>query len=278
MRRSTKPGVLCLGLLILVSSRADAQAIVQEIDGREWRTSVTAYSFLPVSTSGDATVAGRTADVDLDLRDILESLNFAAAARGEVWKGDFGAIADFYYVNVGGDVTVEGAGPLGAAARADITLRQGWLALMGGYRFAHGTYGDTGLSYAFDAAAGVRFNILDQDVRVRAGTGRNAAGGVDQSLGGQESFFEPTVSLRGAVEVRQGLTLGARADLGGFGVAGDDLQWLVLAGVDWRAWPQTSLRLGWQFYGIDYATDRGDGRFAYDVFQHGPYLGAGYRF
>lgn len=263
---------------LALPQHAAAQAITSGAEGDGWRASIEAYSFLPISTTGTATVAGFSADVDLDLRDIFESLNFAAALRGELWKGDFGAIVDLYYVNVGGDVSASGEGPLGASARADITLRQGWVAVMGAYRFAHGTYGEEGRRFAFDAAAGVRFNILDQDVRVRASTDAGLTDGVDLSLGGQENFFEPALSLRGAVEVADGVTVGARGEIGGFGVSGDDLQWLVLAGVDWRAWPQTSLRFGWQAYGIDFLTQRSDGRFAYDVFQHGPYLGASYHF
>jgi hypothetical protein len=41
---------------------------------------------------------------------------------------------------------------------------------------------------------------------------------------------------------------------------------------------QTAVRFGWQFYGIDYSTNRSDGKFAYDVFQTGPYLALTYRF
>lgn len=64
------------------------------------------------------------------------------------------------------------------------------------------------------------------------------------------------------MKVAEDWTLGTRADLSGFGVGGDDLQWLVLAGAAWSVSELTSLRLGWQVYGIDFATRRADGRFA----------------
>ncbi len=72
----------------------------------EWRFTVSPYLFLPVSTTGTSTVAGGTVDLDLSLKDVLEVLNFAASARGEAWKGDFGIIIDTYYMNIGGDESI----------------------------------------------------------------------------------------------------------------------------------------------------------------------------
>lgn len=264
-----------LACALFANGEAGAQALGPGIHGDGWHYSLTAYSFLPVSSTGEATVAGAAADVDLNLRDVFKTLNFAAAARGEAWNGDFGAILDLYYVNIGGDVTVAPGGPLDAAARADISLRQGWVALMGAWRFAQGTYGDAGLRYSFDLGAGARLNLIDQDVKLRAGV---AGRGVQRNFGGQETWVEPTVSLRGMVELSPEVLFGARFEAGGFGVGGDDLQWLALAGVEYRPWQQTSLRIGWQAYSIDYSANRSDGLFAYDVFQTGPYIGLTYRF
>ena len=61
-------------------------------------------------------------------------------------------------------------------------------------------------------------------------------------------------------------------------VGGDDLQWRVLGVVGYRPWENTSLKFGRQFYGIDFSTNRSDGKFAYDVVQTGPYLALTYQF
>ncbi len=45
-------------------------------------------------------------------------------------------------------------------------------------------------------------------------------------------------------------------------VGGDDLQWRVLGVVGYRPWENTSLKFGWQFYGVDFSTNRSDGKFA----------------
>jgi hypothetical protein len=52
----------------------------------------------------------------------------------------------------------------------------------------------------------------------------------------------------------------------------------ILGGAGYPAWEDTSLKFGWRFCGIDYLTNRSDGKFAYDGFQTGPYLALTYQF
>jgi len=255
-------------ILALVLSGLHAPASAEDA----WRVTVTPYAFLPVSTTGTSTVAGRFADLDLELNDIVETLNFAGSARVEAWRGDIGLMIDGYYASIGDDATRSSAAGL-ATARVDVTSTQWWLSVMGGYRAFSGTMGRDGRAYAVDLGAGIKLNSIRQDIDARIGADLDPSTGLQRSLGGTETFVEPAVSLRARAQIAADWTLGARADLSGFGVAGDDLQWLVLAGAEWRVSDLTSLRLGWQVYGIDFATGRSDGRFAYDVVQTGPYLG-----
>jgi len=264
---------------VLNFSPAFAQTIVfDEGTQDDWRFSVTPYLFLPVTTTGTSTVDGASVDVDLDLADVFDALNFAASMRAEVWKGDFGLMTDLYYVHLGGGATesLPGVG----SARVDISVKQGWVAVLAGYRFLEGSYGAPGAlrRYAFDAGAGFRYNNLHQKVDAKVNIDIGPSPGFQSSLGGTEVWFEPTFTLRGGVEVSESWTLAARADIGGFGVGGDNLQWIVVAGADYQPWEDVSFKIGWQFYGIDFATNRSDGRFAYDVFETGPYLGATFRF
>ncbi len=98
------------------------------------------------------------------------------------------------------------------------------------------------------------------------------------AVAGTEVWFEPVLTLRGGVELSDAWTLGARAEVGGFGAGGSDIHWNVLMGADYGPWENVSLKIGWQFYGLDFETERADGSFAYDVFQTGPYLGGTIRF
>lgn len=241
----------------------------------EVRFSITPYMFLPVTTTGTSTVAGGSADVDLDLGDIFGALRFSGSLRAELWRGDLGLILDGYYVNLNTTSRFRLPGPLAGSAQVDVTTKQSWVTAMGAYRFAQGTM-DDGMRFGVDGYAGLRWNSLRQEVDASVDIGPGP--GIQRSLGGTETWWEPVIGLRGAVQVAPELSLGARAELGGFGVNGSDLQWNVLAGADYAPWENASLKLGWQFYGIDFSTNRADGKFAYDVFQTGPYLGATFRF
>lgn len=240
-----------------------------------WRFSVTPYLFLPFSTSGTSTIDGQSVDIDLDLGEVLDLLQGAASIRFEAWNDDWGIISDFYYVYIEDEGSVDF--PNGGNIDATATTKQGRINLMGAYRFADGSNAQ-GRRYSVDASAGVQWNSLEQTIDYDAsgppGSGISRGG----SIGGTETWFEPVVGLRGAMEISERWTLGARTELSGFGVNGNDLQYLVLFGADWRAWERTSLKFGYQFYGIDYSTDRSGGKFAYDVDQNGAYVGLTFRF
>lgn len=283
MKNIAKAGLFALAFFVLVPlGEARAQAISADPENDDsWRFSFTPYLFLPVSTTGTSTVAGVSADLDLSLSDVFDVLNFAISARGEAWKGDFGVMMDFYYINIGGGSSVQLPGPGAGSANVDVKTKQGWFSLIGTYRFLDDSYRSSRGAqrrYAFDAGVGFKVNSLHQTVdaqgRVNIGPGRD----FQTSLGGTETWVEPAIHLRGAAEVSEEWTFATRAEMSGFGVGGDRLQWIVTTGFDYQPWTQTSLKLGWQFYGINYATDRSDGRFAYDVFQTGPFLGASFAF
>ncbi len=266
------------GLAIGISLGGAAQADplnVQGVSDDEWRFTLTPYLFLPVSTTGTSVVADGEVDVDLDLSDVLELLNMAASVRGEAWRGDLGLVLDAYYVNLGGGSDFTGPAGVGSG-RVDISIKQGWVDLLGAYRLYHGSYDDTGRLASFDIQAGVRYNNLRQEVDASFDLGPGP--GRQTTLGGTEVWWEPVIGARGAMQLNDRWTLGARADFGGFGAGGNDLAWKVLAGADYRPWENTSLKLGWQVYGIDFSTERSDGEFAYDVVQTGPYLGLTFGF
>ncbi|MBY8977326.1 hypothetical protein KHP62_16035 [Rhodobacteraceae bacterium NNCM2] len=270
----------CAAIAVLVMTAPDlgqAQMFTDAGDD-EWHFAVTPYMFLPVATTGTSTVGGVSGPVDLNLKQVFENLNFAAAGRFEAWRGDFGGIVDLYYTNLGASSTVPVGGPLGSTVSVDISSRQGRAGLLGAYRLSRGTYTDEGLRYVIDLGAGVQFNMLDQDLEadLNVNIGRGAT--FQRKLGGTETWVEPVVMLRAATEVSEEVSFSVRADFGGFGVGGDTLQWDVVAGFDYKPWDHTSIKFGWSFYGIDYSTDRSDGKFAYDVFQTGPYVGLSFTF
>ncbi|MGI9295807.1 MAG: hypothetical protein ACR2PS_17640 [Pseudomonadales bacterium] len=243
----------------------------------QWRFELTPYLFLPTSTEGSSVIDGVGGDLDLDLQDVLSLLQGAASVRFEAWSGNWGIITDAYYVYLNPNDTLTLPGPTSGTIDVDADIRQGWLTLLGANRIAKGTNA-AGRSYFVDAAAGVKWNSLEQTVEIDVTVPPGGGVTQGQTLGGTETWWEPTIALRGALEVADRWTLVGLAELGGFGVNGNDLQYLVRLGADWQAWEKNSLRFGWQFYGIDYSSGSGTEEFTYDVDQHGLYLGLTVRF
>jgi hypothetical protein len=273
-----KTSALALLAFFASSTLASADPLnARGIPDDQWRYTVTMDAFLPTSTTGTSVIAGGETDVDLDLQDVFEVLNIAVSGRAEAWRGDFGLVADGYYMNLGGDETFTGPGGM-VTASVDIEVEQAWLDLLGAYRVARGAWDDAGRLYSVDVQAGVRYNYLKQKVKAGLATDLIPGGSIQNTLGGSENWWEPVVGVRGAMQLADRWTLGARADFGGFGVNGDDLQWKALVGADYRPWENASLKFGWQVYGIDYSTIRSDGEFTYDVVQTGPYMGLTFGF
>lgn len=250
------------------AEEVSAQSLTRsETNDNNWRHSITPYLFLPLGTEGESTVAGTTADVDMSLDEILEVLQGAASVRYEGWKGDWGIISELYYVHIGDD------GDFGVPdSNVDVDVRQTFFTLLGSYRFANGVT-QSGNKYAADVSAGVRYNRLKQEIDIDLLGGR-----ISSKLGGTEEWIEPQVGIRYSQTLNDKWAFTARADLSGFGVNDDEFQYLVLTGFDWQGWENTSLRFGYQWYGIDYETSRSDGDFAYDVDQHGLYTALSFRF
>ena len=279
--RSVRRAAVAAVLLAHAWGGSCAAQAIDFLGREEGETSVaiTPYFFLPVTTTGTAAVAGLRTDVDLSGADILDALNFAGSLRAEVAHGDFSLILDGYFARLGGGTTAALPEPIGGVARADISFEQGWVAVIGTYRVLQGSVeipGSASGDYAVDAGAGFRFNSLHQEIDARVDLGVEP--GIQRTVGGTETWFEPTFMLRGAIALGDEWGLGARSEIGGFGAGGNDLHWNVLLGGVYRPSEGVALRAGWQFYGIDLETVRNGRAFAYDVFQTGPYLGATVRF
>ncbi|WP_299584313.1 hypothetical protein [uncultured Microbulbifer sp.] len=289
---ANKAAVIFNGLAaLLIGCVAEAQttpehnfantAVVSQPD--VWRFVATPYIFLPLRTEGQATVADTTVDVDLNLKKTLELLNTAFSVRLEAWKGRFGLVSDLYYVHLNLNEGTTVAPPrnpqldINIDIDVNVDVHQGWIAAFGVYRVLQGHFNESDRRYFWDIGAGVRWNRLRQEVKARVGIDIGRMPEVQNRLGGRKSWWEPTIGTRVGFALNDCLTLGARTEIGGFGAGGDDLQWNVLAGLDWRAWKTTSLRLGYQYYSIDYSGRLSDGRFAYDITEHGPYLAVTWR-
>ncbi|WP_209599722.1 hypothetical protein [Ruegeria sp. HKCCSA071] len=207
--------------------------------------------------------------MDLNLGDVLDALDFAAAGRYEAWNGDFGIIVDANYVGIELETTLPG--PLGAGVNVDV--RQKWFGVLGAYRILDGEYGSSGQRYAIDLQGGLRYNSIRQEIDVTT-----PGPGNPPTLGGDQGWIEPVVGIRGMWRLNQKWTGIGSLELGGFGAGGNDLQVGANVGFDYQPWEKTALTFGYRYFSVDYSDTLSSGEFAYDVDQHGPYIGIKYFF
>lgn len=263
-------------LVCLIAAFAGTQSVAEPLardwqDEEAWRYSITGYAFLPASTKGPTTVAGTTVELDLDLSDALDLLDGALAGRFEAWRGNYGLMVDLSYVNLGLDQGITLPIPPAPSALVKVDIEQGWIGLLGAYRVAHGTFGENGQRYSFDLQGGLRYNELKQEITITTPAPIPV-------LGGTETWWEPVIGARAMWEFNDRWSAALAADFGGFGAGGNDLQVGVNAGVRVSTGKQGSFRFGYRFYSMDFSTTRADGEFAYDVQQHGPYIGYTWNF
>ncbi len=250
------------GLMAFGASAQSLPAPGQDEEG--WRHALGFYLFTPLRTSGTSTVAGVSADLDLDLGDVLDVLDFAAAGRYEAWNGDFGVIIDANYVGIEEDTTLPGP----RATAVNVNVRQKWFAAMGAYRVADGTYGANNQRYTVDLQGGVRYNSIRQEIDFTTSGPANPP-----TLGGDQNWVEPVIGARGMWRLNERWTTIASLDLGGFGAGGNDLQVGANIGFDYQPWQNTAITFGYRFFSVDYSDTLDSGDFGYDVTQHGPYFG-----
>lgn len=255
-------GLICT--TTVTGSRADPLA-PPGFDDNKWRFTLMPYAFVPASVSGDSTVAGSTVSLDLDLSDVLDVLSFAAAGRFEAWKGDYAIILDSNYValEAGGNVT--GPGPLGLSGAIDVDIVQFYQDVMASYRAIKKPYNANGDLWTLEVMGGVRYNYLKQEIDAVVEPGPGAT-----TLGGSETWIDPMLGARVTAMLGERWTIGVRGDIGGFGISDTDLTWSLTGTFDYRPWEKTSIKFGWRYYALDYATTRSDGAFAWDIDQSGP--------
>ena len=256
--------VFCVSLLIGTQQLAANPLTLQDGDG--WRYHGAIALFAATSTKGEVTVDGTSADIDLDLQDALEYLDFTATGRFEAWNGNFGLIAEGHYIGLSESATVTEGDFAGNTVDVDST--QAWLSLMAGYRLALGSFAN-GRPYAFDVQGGARYNRLTQSI---VGSG----GALD--AGGTERWWEPVVATRFTWGLADGWDGSVLLDASGFGTNGNDLSWSATLGIARRFNDSSSLVFGWRHYDIDFQTNRAAGPFGADLSSSGPFIGYAHTF
>lgn len=242
--------LLCSGGLIYGQTLPDPQF-------DEWEFTIAPYLFM-ASIQGDAAIAvdGRS-EVDLKFGDILKKLQFAFMMRGEVYKGNWGVMADYVYMELGDDIDSS------EVVVTDVELKQrifeflvsrridqnwGWVDVYGGIR-----------SWSF------RTNLNLDGLNVTR-------------VSFNQNWVDPVIGGRAVLEFSDRISAVFRGDIGGFGV-GSDFSFNIQLGVGYHFTDWFAAMLQYKYLYVDYNNDEeAPDLFIYDAGTNGPLLGFIFQF
>ena len=249
------------------ASRRQTAQMPDSSAGHNWTFMVTPFAWIPNSVEGTSTVGmAPPVELDFDLSDIIDHLDFSASTRVEAWKGRFGLILEANYVDLGGEVKTPGAD-------IDVDIKQANVDFLVGYEVARIPIGAGDGKHprtkrrdvSLHLLGGLRYAYLEQDIKFDPGS----------SFGGSGWWVEPVVGAQVMVGLSDKWTATVRGDASGFGINDDvsNLTWNALVGFDYRAWENTSIKFGYRIYDIDYETGSGADTLGLDAQMMGPWLG-----
>jgi hypothetical protein len=245
----------------------------QGADSNPWRGTVELYGFAPLRVTGTTTIRGFEADTDLDLGDILSSLEWITSVRGSVERDRWGLLTDLSYVRLGADAAR--TTPAGRfTGKASVTNTLGLYDLAVRYRFGdpEAAVAEPG-QFSIIPYAGVR--VIDAQLDVEAQVRGNGPLGLAFERQGDfgRTWAQPLLGLQASVFVSPKLRLFARGDIGGFGLSGDkDLSGNAQVGIGYAVGNNTDINLSWRFLGLRYENDSSPSS-GFSSYQNGIELG-----
>lgn len=262
MIRTSIQRLLAMSAILLagvgVASAADEVVLQEEAPvSQGWTFTVAPYAWA-AGMSGTVGSFGRPpVEVDASFSDILDNLDIGAMFVSELRNDRYGVFTDFMYVKIS---AAQGT-PIGVLADSvSVDTESLVFSAAGEYRIIE--QADASL----DLMAGTRIWSVDTEISFNGGV----LDGITASDG--DTWVDALVGLKGRLNLTPEVYLTGWAMAGG---GSSDFMWDLWGGVGYQFSDQFSAVLGYRGTGVDY--DNGEG-FVFDVVQHGPVLGAVYRF
>lgn len=239
------------------AAAADLVAPEEPVTEPGWEFVFAPY-FWAAGMKGDVAAFGAPeVEVDLSFSDILEHFDIGVMGVGEARNDRFGILTDLMYIKLSGDSEVSAH-----HIDADIKLTTEMLTLLGAveYRLFEGEGG------SFDVLAGGRLWWVNNDLDFDGAA-------INVSANDSETWVDPIVGVRGRVNLSPDFFFTGWGMIGGFGVA-SEFFWDAMGGLGYQVSDSFDLVAGYRGLSVDYKNDG----FVLDVVEHGPILGAVFRF
>jgi hypothetical protein len=263
--------IMAIAALLLTVFVPSVSAEEEPVDSDSWEFQLAPYLWA-ISASGNITVKGIEADMDLSFSDIWDELNFAFMLAYEARKGRWGLWGETIYANLGDDNV---SGPLGLTD-IDPTVNLFWQGFGGFYRLGTWDLADASdkktPSVTVDTYFGARYTYLDLKLDFD-GVFQNRINDVSHN----KSWVEPLLGARTIWDLSERWAATLAGDIGGVAF-GSDFAWNAFGLIGYR-FPLFSKENNAAFFGgyralyQDYSDGSGNDKFEWDVTLHGPILG-----
>jgi hypothetical protein len=200
--------------------------------------------------SGDIGFTGVDNARTLSLGDLVSNVQPGFAIEFDVWKGDWGLLADMFTVEYEGKAATDQNAVFTTQAEESV----GRLAL--GRQVADGAH----------VYAGARFWSTALDFRLTEPNPGN--------LDGSDNWVDPVIGGSIDTPIDDGWFAVLDADVGGFGLS-SNLTWHAMGSIGYEVSPGWSVLVRYRATGVDYETDSsaGGGTVTYDTIRHGAFFG-----
>jgi hypothetical protein len=279
--------------------KAEPSAVAQlerqvPADPEPWRFTFTPYAWL-MSVGGNVTARGQTIDTNASFIDLVQKSDSLVGfmAYFEANKGKAGIYTDFVFTRLGfgaGQTTYRnpiGGLKISTTANAALTYRM-FIVEIGGVYEVYRWPGSEGSFTAIDALAGFRYwnNSIDASFDVTSNVDPSRLH-LERSFGfaiarsDAIQWVDPVVGFRVRHRFTPHQELWARADIGGFGLAGSQFSWEAVAAYTylWQASGyQIGATIGFRALGVNYGSGAGPDAIGINETLYGPIIGASFRF
>ncbi|WIM14105.1 hypothetical protein [Enhydrobacter sp.] len=263
-------------------------------DPEPWRFTVTPYAWL-MGVSGNVTARGQTIDTNASFIDLVQKSDSLVGlmAYFEANKGKAGIYTDFVFSRLGfsaGQTSYRN--PIGGlkittTANAALTYQM-FIVEVGGVYEVHRWPGSEGSFTAVDALGGFRYwnNSIDASFDVTSNVDFSRLH-LERSFGlaiarsDAIQWVDPVIGFRVRHQFTPHQELWARADIGGFGLAGSRFSWQAVAAYTylWQASGyQVGATIGFRALGVNYGSGGGPDAVGINETLYGPIIGASFRF
>ena len=232
-------------IVLAVSVLLPFSCVGQVIPDKDWSADLSVYMLAP-AMSGNTTVRGIYADVDVPFSQIWHNLQFGGMARPTVRYRRWAISTDIIYMGLGA-----------AKNGVDVGYDQWLVEPIVEYR----------VTPWLSPYAGARYLSVKGDIR----------GPLGRTGGGKQPWWDPVVGAEVRLPLSSKLALQVHGDVGGFG-AGSSFSGQIEPMLDWRLGKVVSLQFGYRWLYADYQSGSGTNLFRYDMLSQGPQFGSAFHF